>query len=100
MDLEIVIRLTSIAILIEALADTFKPAIEGTKIKWEWVTMAIGMILCPLMETDLFEAIGMLIKAWGIEWLASLIGQVLTGAVVSRGADFIMTLWGQVSKQK
>jgi len=90
---EAVLRLLGIAALVEGLVSAFK-----VSSKWEWVTMGIGVLLCPLTGLNLFTLLEMPLTVPGVDWLGNLIGQVLTGVVVSRGADYLLILWGRVTE--
>ena len=89
---EILIELGLIAIIIEALVGAFK-----TKNKWEWITMGAGALLCPLIQADLFTSLGLPLSVPRMVWLGPLLGRVFTGVIVSRGADYLMALWGRVN---
>jgi hypothetical protein len=91
--IEAILRLLGIAALIEGLVSAFK-----VSSKWEFVTMGIGVLLCPLTGLNLFALLEMPLTVPGVEWLGALIGQVLTGVVVSRGADYLLVLWGRVTE--
>jgi len=90
---EVILRLLGIAALVEGLVSAFK-----VSTKWEFVTMGIGVLLCPLTGLNLFTLLEMPLTVPGVDWLGNLIGQVLTGVVVSRGADYLLILWGRVTE--
>jgi hypothetical protein len=90
---EVILRLLGIAALVEGLVSAFK-----VTTKWEFVTMGIGVLLCPLIGANLFDLLSMPLTVPGVDWLGRLIGQVLTGVVVSRGADYLLLLWGRVTE--
>jgi hypothetical protein len=81
-----------IAILVEALVGACK-----SNTKWEWFTMGAGAVLCALVQADLFAALDMPIMLIGADWAGALAGQILTGAIVSRGADYLLALWSRVT---
>ena len=95
MKLDIMPKFLVISILIESMVGAIK-----NRNKWEIVTIIVGAILCPLLEADIFAALGMPIIAYGVTWQGELIGQILTGIVLSRGADYMITLWERVTSLK
>ena len=100
MGVEIVLRLGIIAVLVEAIAGAIKEAVSDaakTRIKWELVTICLGAALCPLAKLNLFAALDMPLVVPHVDWLGALLGKALTGVVVSRGADYLMALWGRVN---
>ena len=100
MGVEIVIRLGIIAILIEAIAGAIKEVVSESaraRIKWELVTICLGAVLCPLTKSNLFMALDIPLVVPRVDWLGVLLGQVLTGTVVSRGADYLLALWERVT---
>jgi hypothetical protein len=78
--------------IIEAIVGEFK-----VRSQWEWVTMAVGAILCPLAGLNLFALLDMPLTVPSVDWLGDIIGAILTGVVVSRGADYLLVLWGRVA---
>ena len=103
MGVEIVLRLGLIAVLIEAIAGAVKEVVcdaAKARIKWEIVTICLGAALCPLAKLNLFAALDMPLIVPHVDWLGALLGKVLTGVIVSRGADYLMALWGKVNGQQ
>ena len=101
--MEIVLRLGLIAVLIEAIAGAVKEVVSDAikaRIKWELVTICLGAVLCPLAKLNLFAALDMPLIVPHVDWLGALLGKVLTGVIVSRGADYLMALWGRVNGQQ
>ena len=100
MGVEIVLRLGLVAVLIEAIAGAIKEAAGEklkAKIKWEILTICLGAVLCPLAKLNLFAALDMPLVVPYVDGLGALLGKVLTGVIVSRGADYLMALWGRVN---
>jgi hypothetical protein len=92
MSVETAIRLSVLAVLIEAIVGAFK-----ANTKWERITMSIGAVLCPLVRVDIFAALDMPVIVPNLEGLGGIIGAALTGVVISRGADYLLELWGRVT---
>jgi hypothetical protein len=63
-----------------------KPATRGLVLRY--VSAAIGIILCVAYSADLLALVGLTAGA-------PLIGQVITGIVVGRGANYLHDLVGQ-----
>jgi uncharacterized membrane protein YccC len=91
--IDAILKLLGIAALIEGVVSAFK-----VTSKWEWATMGIGVLLCLLIGANLFDLLEMPLTVPGVDWLGRVIGQVLTGVMVSRGADFLIALWGRVTE--
>lgn len=91
-------QLISAAAIVESLTETVFIPIEA-KIKdisdlWKKLTaIAFGILVCTLIPLDLFALIG-------IPFIVPVVGSVLTGILVSRGADFIHQLIKKVSPTK
>lgn len=58
------------------------------------VGLVLGVALCVLYKVDLIAYIG---KLFGVEELKpSIVGQILTGALVGRGSDFLHQFWNKI----
>ena len=88
----VIFDLLLIAVLIEALIEVFKGALA----RWEWVAIALGVVICTLAGLDVFELLGSPLAVPGVPWLGGLIGSVLTGVLASRGANFLYDVWRRV----
>jgi len=93
--LEALLRLVGLSALIDTIVSAFK-----IRSKWEWVTMGLGVFLCLMAHLDMFTLLEMPLVFPGVVWLGVRLGEALTGVVVSRGADYLLVLWGQVSSKQ
>jgi hypothetical protein len=50
------------------------------------------LVYSDYIKVNLFSLLEMPLTVPGIDWLGNLIGQALTGVVVSRGADYLLVL--------
>jgi len=89
---EAFLRLVGLSALIDTIVSAFK-----VKSKWEWVTMGFGVFLCLLARLDMFTLLDMPLVFPGNDELGARLGEALTGIVVSRGADYMLVLWGRVN---
>lgn len=79
-----------LAILVEAVVETVKMAIEGG-IKWTNIAaMALGIAVCILADKGILTLIGVEFPMWA--------DAVLSGVLVSRGSNFISDLFGKINK--
>jgi len=88
----VIFDLLLIAVLIEALIEVFKGALA----RWEWVAIALGVMICTLAGLDVFGLRSTPLVVPGVSWLGGLIGSVLTGVLASRGANFLYDVWRRV----
>lgn len=78
-----------IAILVEAIWENIKTIWEnGININ-RIGALALAIAICILAKVDFFEMVG-------IELSFSIVAYVLTGIVVSRGANFVNDLFGKI----
>ncbi len=69
-----------VAVMVEAVVETLK--LQGEKMSWDRVTaIAIGLILAVGANIDIFVLLGVPLKF-------SLMGNIITGLIISRGANF------------
>ena len=92
MSMNVIFNLLVIAVLIEALIEVFK----GALVRWEWVAIGLGVVLCPMAGLDAFGLMGIPLTVPGVPWLGGLIGAALTGVMASRGANFLYDVWKRV----
>ena len=79
-----------LAILVEAVVETVKMAIEGG-IKWPNIdAMCLGIAVCILADKGILTLIGVEFPMWA--------DAVLSGVLVSRGSNFISDLFGKINK--
>ena len=79
-----------LAILVEAVVETVKMAIEGG-IKWPNIAaMCLGIAVCILADKGILTLIGGEFPMWA--------DAVLSGVLVSRGSNFISDLFGKINK--
>ena len=88
----VIFDLLMITVFIEALIEVFK----GALVRWEWVAIALGVVICTLAGLDAFAMLGLPLAIEGVPWLGGIIGSVLTGVLASRGANFLYDVWRRV----
>ncbi|MBN1668026.1 MAG: hypothetical protein JW862_13105 [Anaerolineales bacterium] len=87
-DTQVLLKIVFLAALLEAVVQTLKPIWEPEKRSVDfYVTLAVGLVISVganyLADLDLFAAVGVpLVKA---AW----VGVILTGILVSRGANVL-----------
>lgn len=90
--METVAVLVMLALLIEAIVETVKQAVEGG-VKWPAVAaMAGGVGICIAAGVGMFGMLGILIPAW--------LDAAITGILVSRGSNFISDLFGKLKESR
>ena len=79
-------KLLVIAATVEALWETLKMFWDGSKVDLNRIGSAIlGILLCILANVDFFALVG-------VELSIPIVGIVLSGLLVSRGANFVHDL--------
>ena len=79
-------KLLVIAATVEALWETLKMFWDGSKVDLNRIGSAIlGILLCILANVDFFAPVG-------VELSIPIVGVVLSGLLVSRGANFVHDL--------
>ena len=87
-------KLLVIAATVEALWETLKMFWQEGKLNVDRIGSAIlGIVLCVLAEVNFFAIVG-------IELSVPIVGVVLSGLLVSRGANFVHDLLEAVSQLK
>ena len=90
--MEAVAVLIVLALLIEAIVETVKQAVEGG-IKWPAVAaMAGGVGVCIAAGVGIFGILNISFPAW--------LDATITGILVSRGSNFISDLFGKLKGSK
>jgi hypothetical protein len=80
------VKLLIIAASVEALWETLKMFWDGSKVDINRIGSAIlGILLCILANVDFFALVG-------VELSIPIVGVVLSGLLVSRGANFVHDL--------
>ena len=80
-------QLIIIAILVEAIWENIKMIYDKQKFNINMLgSLLLSMIVCVLAEIDIFKIIG-------INLIVPVVGSLLTGIIVSRGANFVNDLF-------
>ena len=66
------------AVLIQAVVE----AVKGALCKWDYISLALGAVLCPLAGLDAFTIVKLPLAV-------PYVGAVLTGIIAGRGAAFV-----------
>lgn len=83
--MEALMTLFILAVLIQAIVEGVKNALT----KWDYLSIALAALLCPLAGIDAFAVLGVPLKV-------PYVGAVLTGAVVGRGAAAVYDIWERI----
>ena len=85
-------QLVLIAILVEAIWENLKVVWAEKKLNINMLgSLVLSIIICVLAKVDVFVIVG-------IELSLPIIGSVLTGIVVSGGANFVNDLFSKLQK--
>lgn len=80
-------QLIIIAILAEAIWENLKMIWDKNKLNINMLgSLLLSMIICVLAQINIFKIVG-------IELIVPIIGYLLTGIIVSRGANFVNDLF-------
>ena len=80
-------QLVIVAILVEAIWENIKMIYQSGKISISMIgSLVISVLLCTLTNIDIFPIVGLTISI-------PIVGSVLTGIIVSRGANFVNDLF-------
>lgn len=80
-------QLIIIAILVEAIWENLKMIWDKNKLNINMLgSLLLSMIICVLAQINIFKIVG-------IELIVPIIGTLLTGIIVSRGANFVNDLF-------
>lgn len=80
------------AMFVESVTEYFFSGVEVLKPYLHWIALALGVIICVLYGIDIFK---MLLN---IESPVPYVGMILTGIIISRGANYLndfVTSWGK-----
>lgn len=80
-------QLVIVAILVEAIWENIKMVYQSGKVSISMIgSLVISILLCILASIDIFPIVGLTISV-------PIVGSVLTGIIVSRGANFVNDLF-------
>ena len=87
-------QLIIIAILVEAIWENLRMIWDGNKFSINKIgSLVVAILICALTNVDIFPIIGVPITI-------PYIGAILTGIIVSRGANFVNDLFTKLSASK
>ena len=87
-------QLVIVAILIEAIWENIKMIWQNGKFSIDKIgSLVISILICILAKIDIFPIVNLSI-------MVPVIGSILTGIIVSRGANFVHDLFNKISGGK
>ena len=87
-------QLIIIALLVEAIWETLKMIWDKNKLNINMLgSLLLSMIICVLAQINIFKIVG-------IELIVPIIGYLLTGIIVSRGANFVNDLFSKLNNKE
>lgn len=87
-------QLVIVAILIEAIWENLKMVWQNGKFSIDKIgALVISILICILAKIDIFPIVNLSISV-------PVIGSILTGIIVSRGANFVHDLFNKISGDK
>lgn len=87
-------QLVIVAILIEAIWENIKMVWQNGKFSIDKIgSLVISILICILAKIDIFPIVNLSI-------MVPVIGSILTGIIVSRGANFVHDLFNKISGNK
>ena len=87
-------QLVIVAILIEAIWENLKMVWQNGKFSIDKIgSLVISILVCILAKIDIFPIVNLSISV-------PVIGSILTGIIVSRGANFVHDLFNKISGDK
>lgn len=87
-------QLVIVAILIEAIWENIKMVWQKGKFSIDKIgSLVISILICILAKIDIFPIVNLSI-------MVPVIGSILTGIIVSRGANFVHDLFNKISGDK
>ena len=87
-------QLVIVAILIEAVWENIKMVWQNGKFSIDKIgSLVISILICILAKIDIFPIVNLSI-------MIPVIGSILTGIIVSRGANFVHDLFNKISGVK
>lgn len=86
-------QLILVAILVEAIWENCKMIWKNKKVNINMIgSLILSILICILAKVDIFVVIG-------IELTVPVIGAILTGVIVSRGANFVNDLFTKLNSK-
>ena len=86
-------QLVIIAILIEAIWENLKMIWDKNKLSYDRIgSLLLSIIVCLLANLDIFPIVG-------LPLIIPFVGSILTGIIVSRGANFVHDLFNKLNKK-
>lgn len=83
-----------LAVIVEGIVEWVKTIYQSGRFNWPaLIALLIGVVVCIGTGVDLFKLVGVPI-AWPI------LGQALTGILISRGSNYIHDFLGNLGKSK
>ena len=87
-------QLIIVAILVEAIWENVKMVYQEGKLSISMIgSLVISIIICVIANVDIFPVVG-------VSMSIPFIGSILTGIVVSRGANFVNDLFSKLKEVK
>lgn len=87
-------QLIIVAILVEAIWENIKMVYQEGKLSISRIgSLVISIIICVIANVDIFPVVG-------VSMSIPFIGSILTGIVVSRGANFVNDLFSKLKGVK
>ena len=87
-------QLVIVALLIEAIWENIKMVWQNGKFSIDKIgSSVISILICILAKIDIFPIVNLSI-------MVPVIGSILTGIIVSRGANFVHDLFNKISGDK
>ena len=79
-----------VAILVEAIWENLKMIWQQGKLNINMIgALILSVLVCVLARVNIFELLG-------VELACNIVGSILTGVIVSRGANFVNDLFGRL----
>ena len=86
-------QLITVAVLVEAIWENIKMIWQNGKLSIDRIgSLAIGILVCILVNIDIFSIVQIPVNI-------PIIGCVLTGIIISRGANFLHDLINKLTKK-
>lgn len=83
-------QLIIIAILVEAIWENLKMVYDKRKVNFNMIgSLCFSIMICALARINIFEIVG-------ISLTFPVIGYIMTGIIVSRGANFVNDLFSKL----
>lgn len=87
-------QLIIVAILVEAIWENIKMVYQEDKLSKSMIgSLVISILICVVANVDIFPVVG-------VSMSIPFIGSILTGIVVSRGANFVNDLFSKLKEVK